>query len=188
VPNRTPAGEVAQLAQRRVRRVDLGLVADAVGRGADAADRRIVQVTRQRLKPPFGHNRVVVEQHEYVAARHGQGLVVRRRKAAVVFVADHAHVRVQLRQFAEVIRRRVSRGIVDDDDLVIRRVRVNQHCVKAQSREHEVVVRDDDDGRSRRPGFYAWDRRRHHRPRGRLAQRRRIARDHAHIERVRQFD
>ena len=72
-------------------------------------------------------------------------LVVGRGEAPVLGVEDRPDARVALRGLAQILRRAVARGVVDDEDLEAR-PRLARERLEASLRELEAAVRHDDDG------------------------------------------
>src|SRR5206468_3038642 len=111
-------GEVQELVVGLVIRVDLGLVAGAVGDGADGAHGRVAEVVDEPPKPERRDERVVVEQDQYIALDEGESLVVGGGEAPVVAVADGPYGRASVGQVAEEGGGAVGGAVVHDDHLV----------------------------------------------------------------------
>jgi hypothetical protein len=126
VRHRLLPGHADKLAIGLVRHVDLCLVAGPVCRRADETETWILQVAGEAGQPAVGDHRVVVEEDEQFPVRRGQRLVVVFGEAESLFIAQRADMRVLPGKGVQVFRSTVGRGIVDDDELVIRVVGVGE--------------------------------------------------------------
>jgi hypothetical protein len=90
VLERAPAGGVEEASPRRVVGLDLGLVADPVRDRPGQPDVGVSQVVEQARQPAGGDQRVVVQQHQVLAAREGQPLVAGGGEPDVTAVQEHA--------------------------------------------------------------------------------------------------
>ena len=138
VPRRPVApDDAARLLQPAVRIDELGADEPRV--------RVLVEHAQDGLEPPLRHDRVVVEEHDELAARHLRAPVARADEAQVLAVALESHTR----DAGERGGGRFRRSVVDDDDLdhVVRRVRVQ--ALEARVREQRLAVDRDHDRRQR---------------------------------------
>ena len=99
----------------------------------------------EAAEQPRRDDRVVVEQDDDFALRCRDALVVGRGEAPVLGVEDRPDARVALRGLAQILRRAVARGVVDDEDLEARPGLARER-LEAVLRELETAVRHDDDG------------------------------------------
>ena len=108
-------GEPVEVAQVRIAHRYFLCSADAIRAGADdSAPRLALQGPQEPVQPTGGHNHVVIEQQDLLAARGANALVAGRRVTSIVAVLNQTDVA----QRAEVLDRAVRRAVVHHDDLV----------------------------------------------------------------------
>ena len=105
-----------------------------------------VEHREQRVEPARRDDRVVVEQHQEVAAGELRAAVAAADEAQVLRVALEAHAGDLRKRLGSRFRRRV----VHDDHLAGRDVRVGEHALQAREREQRLAVDGDHDRCARR--------------------------------------
>ena len=90
------SSEVEELAPGAVIGLNLGLVADPVGDGADQPTAGFAEMRKQPESQPRCDHRVVIEEDEILAAGQAEALVAGRREAHVLTVEQDPNPRVLL--------------------------------------------------------------------------------------------